>query len=282
MWRTRMSIIAITAGSMLLLSLAPQAAAQCWLGSSYDGISLRAGNPFQAEKVTTFTRGPEGKVTPTEQPPALVARDGQGRVRMEMSAGKFKVEEGEGAGTEAVQRLIMICDPVSQKLVRLDTLNKTATITQTPTRGSPRNGTQAQVSFCKAYPPMRGIGNVQTEDLGHQTIEGIDAQGVRTTRQMPAIHNGEAATTDSTTEMWCSDDLGAELLRVQQAGTTTTKMEMQLTKIALGEPDPALFQIPPDYRVVERVPEERRNGQLRTSGAGPAIQPSTPAATPPQ
>jgi hypothetical protein len=281
MWRTKTSIIAIAAGGLLLLSLAPRAAAQCWLGSSYDGIALREGNPFQAEKVTTFTRGPEGKVTPTEQPPALVARDSQGRVRMGLTAGKFKVEEGEGAGTEAVQRLVTICDPVSQKLVRLDTLNKTATVWgQAP--GPLRSGTQPQVSFCTAYPPMRAIKNAQTEDLGHQTIEGIDARGVRTTRQMPAIHNGKATTTESTTEMWCSDELGVELLRVQQTGTTTTKMEMHLIKIALGEPDPALFQIPPDYRVVERVPEETKPGQLRPIGVGSATQPSAPTTASPQ
>ncbi len=99
---------------------------------------------------------------------------------------------------------------------------------------------------------------------------------------MPAILNGEATTATSTTELWCSEELGALLLLVRQTGTTQTKMEMKLTKIVPGEPDPALFQIPPDYRVVERVPGERRNGQLRTSGAAPAIQQSAPAATPPQ
>lgn len=280
MWRTKTSIIAIAAGGLLLLSLAPRGAAQCYLGSNYLGIAVRSGNPFQAEKVTTFTREPQGRVMSSLQPPTLIARDGQGRVRMEMTEGKFKVEEGEGAGTEAFQHIITICDPVSQKLVRLDTLNKTASVTQTPELGTLRSGVQPQVAFCKAYP--RGIGNTQTEDLGHQTIEGIDTLGVRTTRQMPAIHNGEATTTDSTTEMWCSDDLGAELLRVQQTGTTTTKMEMKLTKIALGEPDPALFRIPPDYRVVERVLDERKPSQLRSIGVGSATQPSAPTTAPPQ
>lgn len=128
---------------------------------------------------------------------------------------------------------------------------------------------------------MRGIGDTQAEDLGRQSIEGIDAQGVRTTRQMPAIHNGEATTTKNITEMWCSDELGALLVQVRQTGTTQTKMEMKLTKIALGEPDPALFQIPPDYRIVERVPDERRNGQMGTLGVGPAIQLAAPATTPP-
>jgi len=288
MWRTRMSIAGVAAGCLLLLSFTPQAAGQCYLGSNYLGIAVRSGNPFQAEKVTTFTREPQGKIMPSLQPAALIARDSQGRVRVEVTEGKFKVEEGEGAGTETVQQMIAICDPVSQKLVRLDTLNKTATVTQTPELGSLRNGIQPQAgiqtqhSFCSVLAPMLGVGNTQKEDLGHQTIEGMDAQGVRGTRPMPAIINGEATTATSITELWCSEELGALLLLVRQTGTTQTKMEMQLTKIALGEPDPALFQIPLDYRIVERVPEEGRNGQLRPSGAGPAIQPSTPAAAPPQ
>jgi hypothetical protein len=221
------------------------------------------------------------------QPPALIARDGQGRVRMEVTEGKFKVEEGEGAGTEAVQHIVTICDPVSQKLVRLDTLNKTATV-QAPPLGTLRSGTQPQGgipmerAYCRMFAPTQSVGNMQREDLGHQSIEGWDAQGVRTTRPTHELLNGEGTAATSTSETWCSEELGALLLLVRQTGTTQTKMEMQLTKIALGEPDPALFQIPLDYRIVERVPEEGRNGQLRPSGAGPAIQPSTPAAAPPQ
>jgi hypothetical protein len=281
MWRTRMSIAGVAEGCLLLLSFTPQAAGQCHLGSNYLGIAVRSGNPFQAEKVTTFTREPQGKIMPSLQPPALIARDSQGRVRVEVTEGKFKVEEGEGAETETVQQMITICDPVSQKLVRLDTLSKTATVTQTPELGSLRSGIQPQVgiqtqrTFCSVLAPMLGLGNTQKEDLGRQTIEGLDAQGMRGTRPMPAILNGEATTARSTTELWCSEELGALLLLVRQTRTTQTKMEMKLTKIVPGEPDPALFQIPPDYRIVERVPEERRNGQLRPSGAGPAIQPST-------
>jgi len=288
MWRTRMSIVGIAAGGVLLLSLAPRAAAQCSMGSNYDGIALRAGSPFQAEKVTTFTRETQSQLMPPERPATLVARDGQGRIRTEMSGGKFKVEAGEGAGTEAVQHMVSICDPVSQKLVRLDTLSKTATI-MTRMPASPRSGTQPQAgtqiqrAYCKTFAPMVSVGNLQREDLGHQTIEGWDAQGVRTTRPIHALLNGGGTAETSTTETWCSEELGVMLLQVTQApGPVATKREMKLTKIVPGEPDPALFQMPPDYRVVERVPEERRNGQLRPFGASPAMQPSAPVATPPQ
>ena len=53
-----------------------------------------------------------------------------------------------------------------------------------------------------------------------------------------------------------------------------TKIEQKLTKIVLGEPDPALFQIPPDYRVVERVREDRKPSQMKPLG-GVSTEPAT-------
>ena len=288
MSRTSMYVAAITAGALLLLSLAPRAGAQCFLGSNYDGIGTRAGTPFQAEKTTTFLHETQSKLIAPERPPVLVARDGQGRLRIEMTGGKFKVEEGEGAGTEAVQHMVTICDPISQKLFRLDTLNKTATIVThfpaSPRSGVPlQGGNPVQRAYCRTFAPILNAGNQQSEDLGHQIIEGWDAQGVRTTRPIHMPPNGEGTEATITTETWCSEELAAMLLKSSQStGPSATKSEMKLTKIVPGEPDPALFQIPSDYRVVERVPEEKNNGQLRPFGAAPAGQPSTRPAIPPQ
>jgi hypothetical protein len=283
-----MSIAGIAVGGLLLFSFAPRAAAQCSPGSNYNGIALRAGSPFQAEKTTTFAQETPSKLNSPVRPPELVARDGQGRIRTEMTGGKFKVEEGEGAGTEAVQQMVTICDPVSQKLVRLDTLSKTATIMMR-TPGSLRSGTlpqggmQTQRAYCSMFAPMLSGGTLQREDLGHQTIEGLDAQGVRTTRPLHAVLSGEGTAGTSTSETWCSEELGVMLLQVTQAtGPAQTKTEMRLTKIVPGEPDPSLFQIPPDYRIVERVPEERKNGKMGTLGISSTIQVPVPVEAPPQ
>jgi hypothetical protein len=282
MWRTRMSIVGIAAGCLLFLSLAPPAAAQCSLGSNYNGIALRAANPFQAERTTTFTHETQGRLIPSERPPGLVARDSQGRIRVEMTMGKFKVEAGEAAGTEAVQHIITICDPVSQKLVRMDSLAKTATIMSRgpgALRGGiqPHGGMQIQRAYCAVFAPVPGVSALQREDLGRQTIEGWDAQGVRSTRPLHALLNSEGTAGTSTSETWCSEELGVMLLQVTQAtGSAQTKMELKLTKIVLGGPNPALFQIPPDYRVVERVPEERRPGQMGTFPTGSTIQVPVP------
>jgi hypothetical protein len=275
----RASILLFAVSCLGLLGLGQRAVAQCSAGSQWDGVALQAGSPFQAEKTTTLTREREGKVVPSESPSMLIARDGQGRVRTERTEGKFKVEEGEGVGTEAVQHIITICDPVGQKLVRLDTLNKTATV-QVHSAGVLGSGTRSQGAFCSVYAKRQNGSNSQKEDLGHQTIEGLDAEGIRTTRSSPAIRNGEAMIAQSVSEAWCSDELGALLLQSRQTGTLQQKVETKLTKIARGEPDPALFQIPADYRIVERVPEVRRNEQMGTVASVPATQAPVPPQVP--
>ncbi|MFI5098030.1 MAG: hypothetical protein ACHQT6_08680 [Candidatus Acidiferrales bacterium] len=276
------------AGGLLLLSIAPRAAAQCSMGSNYSGIALRAGSPFQAEKTTAFTQETPSKLNSPVRPPELVARDGQGRIRTEMTGGKFKVEEGEGAGTESVQQMVSICDPVSGKLVGLDTISKTATIMargplSQRSAAQPQSAIQMQRPYCRTFASTLTVGNLQREDLGHQTIEGFDAQGVRSTNPTHLLRNGEEMATTTINETWCSEELGAMLLQVHGAVISgQAKTEMKLTKIVPGEPDPSLFQIPPDYRIVERVPEERKPGQFGTSGISSTIQVPVPVEAPPQ
>ncbi len=239
MRRIRMNILGFSVGCLLLLGLAPWAAAQCSIGSNYNGIALRAGRPFQAEKVTTFAHETQSQLTQPERPAELVARDSQGRVRTEMTGGKFKVEEGEGAGTEDVDRMVTICDPVSGKLVRLDTLTKTATILNrgpvsqrsTP---QPQGGTLIQRPYCSMFAPVQSVGNIDREDLGHQSIEGYDAQGVRTTRPMHALLNGEGTAPSIATEAWCSEEWGITLLKVtERTEPTQMKTEQRFTNSAV-------------------------------------------------
>jgi hypothetical protein len=77
--------------------------------------------------------------------------------------------------------------------------------------------------------------------------------------------------------------LGVTLLNVtQRTEPAQTKTEQRLTKIVLGEPDPSQFQIPPDYRIVERIPEERKPGQMKPLGGVTTAPAPVPAEAPPQ
>jgi hypothetical protein len=72
-------------------------------------------------------------------------------------------------------------------------------------------------------------------------------------RTLPTVTNGVAGTTTSETQIWCTEELGAVLLRVMGSAEKKRTMQIAMTNIQRVGPDPALFTIPPDYKVIERV-----------------------------
>ena len=83
-------------------------------------------------------------------------------------------------------------------------------------------------------------------------MEGLTVTGTRHTTIVPVGAQGNDRPITSVSETWFSHDLKAAVL------TTTTdprngKTTMRLTNIVIGEPDPMLFQPPPDYSVVDET-----------------------------
>ena len=88
------------------------------------------------------------------------------------------------------------------------------------------------------------------ESLGTQTIEGVVAEGTRMTMTFPEGSMGNDRPITTVTETWTSPDLKTVLLSKvsdPRNGESTTR----LTNIVMAEPDPALFQIPAEYPIVD-------------------------------
>jgi hypothetical protein len=152
--------------------------------------------------------------------------------------------------------MIMICDPVAQTLTRIDTLNKTATIIHSrpsapSTSGTSRLQPAHTRTFCSSQ--LRISMHLGGEDLGVKTIEGVEAKGVRYAMPMLVASTGGESSSSNTNERWCSDDLSALVLTVNENTKTGTKFTVEMQKIERIEPDPSLFQIPPDYAITESV-----------------------------
>jgi len=255
-------------GGFVFLALASCAEAQCNL--AFMEVATVEGNPFTAEKVTTTTR-PPGHLRlelPLNAAPTQIARDSKGRVRIERVVGTFEIKSGPEAGTEVKKRVITICDPVSQTLTQLDTVNKTAMITRSQGGSALRAGLLAK-GFCAQE--TKAFTGQQTEDLGHRTIDGFDAMGVRVALPtfVTSSKEGESST-QSTREIWCSEEMGAVLLQVLTSSRPGTKSEFALTNLVRQEPDPALFEIPADFTISERVMERMRKPQT-----APVAKPTT-------
>ncbi len=89
----------------------------------------------------------------------------------------------------------------------------------------------------------------ETESLGTQTLEGVECQGTRTTFTIPAGQIGNELPIVITSERWYSPELQIVVLSKRhdpRFGDTTYK----LVDIDRSEPPVSLFQVPPDYTVV--------------------------------
>jgi hypothetical protein len=265
----------------LLATGAPRkCSAQCAGVIALGGVSSMSGNPLQAEVKTT--RNPEARsLSPlVGEKPQLVARDSQGRVRVERDLGAFKVQGEGGQETEVERHLISICDPVSQELITLDTLNKTATVQKPLGRWNQRTETPGATkpNFCDRQLRLGiNLPNVQRESLGHQTIQGFDAQGVLEKRTMAMQANGATESPTIETQIWCSEDLGAVVLRVMGNSQKNGTQQIAMTNIQRVEPDAGLFVTPADYKVVERVPNGVSRSRTGASGEAGTMTPVSPA-----
>lgn len=88
------------------------------------------------------------------------------------------------------------------------------------------------------------------EDLGAKQINGVLAQGTRTTRTIPAGLEGNEKPLVLVDERWQSKDLGLVLYFINddpRRGRTVEEYE----ELTLREPDAALFALPADYTVVD-------------------------------
>lgn len=114
-----------------------------------------------------------------------------------------------------------------------------------------------------------GAAKVTVEDLGVQTVNGVAAQGVRTTSIIPTGTFGNDHDLKSVTERWVSEDLHV-LVKSVYTDSRTGSTVYDLININQAAPDPGLFQVPAGYAVQEggRGGRGVGPGQPRPGGGG--------------
>jgi hypothetical protein len=88
------------------------------------------------------------------------------------------------------------------------------------------------------------------EDLGTNVINGVSAEGSRTTFTIPVGQIGNDREIRTVTERWYSSDLQM-LIKSSTTDPRFGDTSYELTNIVRAVPDPALFQVPADYAVRE-------------------------------
>jgi hypothetical protein len=228
------------------------------------------GAPYSAtmsnEMVQTLSDGTHITQTSTGN----VARDSQGRTRQDAPLPAIGNLSAAGA-----PHLVFIQDPVAQTVYTLNLTDKTARkmpalpmniSTSGPQIGGAQVGgarfaiqVQDSVPPSGAPPPgpimmQRFVANDQdkatTEDLGTQTMEGVQVTGVRTTRTIPVGEIGNDQPISIVTEVWTSPDLKA-VVYSKRTDPRMGEQTFQLTNIVRNEPDASLFTVPADFKIVD-------------------------------
>ena len=100
------------------------------------------------------------------------------------------------------------------------------------------------------------------ETLGKQTIEGVEAEGTRTTVTIPAGAIGNERAIQITSERWYSPELQLVVM-TRHSDPRFGETTYRLTNISRAEPDRTLFEVPAGYTVKDGGPFERHAAPMQ-------------------
>jgi hypothetical protein len=225
--------------------------------------------PFSADAVTEFVQVLADGNRIERRFSSAIARDSQGRTRREQEVAllgplaplqseppnlvtitdpvtgvnytldaRLKVAHRSDIGIKQIVELTKIetTKIATTKLEKAKLIDRQALLGTTPK-------TVAKASTSQLY--VGGSG-VSTEQLGTRQIEGVAAEGTRTTMTIPAGEIGNIGPIEVVIERWFSKELQEAVLitrRDPRSGDTTYR----LTNIVRREPPPDLFMVPADY-----------------------------------
>jgi hypothetical protein len=163
--------------------------------------------------------------------------------------------DGRGRMRTANDKTILIFDPVAGFNYSLDLLARTYQKTELPAKLNPvaiaiaggRSSTSTSSGGGRPGVPELPKGSV-TEELAAQMIGGVQARGSRITTTIPAGTFGNDRDIKVVNERWYSDDLQV-LLKSTNSDPRFGVTSYELTNVVRTEPDPAIFLVPPDYRL---------------------------------
>jgi hypothetical protein len=229
-----------------------------------------SGAPYSAtitnESVQTLADGNRLVQTST----GTTARDSQGRTRQDT----FLPAIGNLSAANA-PHLSFIHDPVAQTSYTLNLTEKTAQKMPAPPLAGATSGAMVTMRMVEGGGPLPPLDDLpttiagagpgpflekhlilnepdqsNTEDLGSQTMEGVVANGVRTTHTIPAGEIGNDRPITIVTEVWTSPDLKT-VVYSKRSDPRMGEQTFRLTNIVRTEPNPSLFTVPADFKIVE-------------------------------
>lgn len=251
---------------------------------SLDGKTVK-GAPYSALAISEHTQTLQDGNRIVHKSTASVFRDSEGRTRREQTINAVGAYTSGGTPRQT----LFINDPVANVNYILEPDTKTARkidFSRLPERrpfGAGRAGGRGQrVEIITGDKATDGSGgsvtiahsgartvvegkaraeadakNSKTESLGKQTIEGVVADGTRSTRTIPAGEIGNEQPISIVSESWYSAELQTKVMS-RHSDPRFGESSYKLTNINRSEPAASLFQVPADYSVKEAIPRDMR------------------------
>ena len=223
-------------------------------GPPYRGVNVQmagvfvtpvAGAPFSAVVQLESTQVlPDGTST-TKKSINNIARDSRGRIYNE----RRPLLPSSFTGTPPVLSSL-IFDPETRLSTSLDSYTHLAR-----QRTVPAPQTAAGAPGAASPAPSASTDNplFRQEDLGSNTMEYVAVHGARQTRTIPAAATGASKDIIVVDEYWYSEELHMNMLTKHDDPRTGMQI-VTLTQVDRNEPDPAMFQIPSGYKVIDENP----------------------------
>ena len=117
------------------------------------------------------------------------------------------------------------------------------------TRGAPPMPAEAGGGIVMEWHGTRE-GKAKTESLGKQNIEGVEAEGTRSTVTIPAGEIGNERAIEIVSERWYSPELQVVVM-TRHSDPRNGETVYRLTNINRSEPAKSLFEVPSDYTIKE-------------------------------
>jgi hypothetical protein len=274
-----------------------------WSKFGAESRKVVTGAPYSAVGTTQFVQTLADGNQIIRKNESTYYRDSEGRVRVEQRLTTL------GAWTAAGEpaRFISISDPISGYYYHLDVDRKTVRRSsfqsieekQRASEGKELVAVQAKLSKLrrkeagpdatlepvKVKPRTAEDDKKKTESLGVQTIEGVRAEGERTTRVIPVGEIGNTMPIEIVDERWYSPELQVAVM-TRHSDPRSGESTYRLTNINRSEPDRSLFQVPSDYTILNQqtpVPKPVRKIGVPTPHpvAAPMPQPGAPSSPKP-
>jgi len=205
------------------------------------------GAPYTATATTESTQVLADGNRIVNKSSAFLARDSEGRTRREETMSHAGPLPLDGA------KMIFINDPTTGSEYILNQFEKTADVMKHEGRAisvDQKRVLTTKVASAGSPPLPKEIGETKSQSLGTEVIEGLNCEHLLTTQTIPTGAIGNEQPIVVTSETWAAPELHLLVMRKHndpRFGETIYK----LTNITRGDPDPSLFTIPGNFKVID-------------------------------